>query len=291
MITRTFHNESIGRYSQARSILLILPIFLFLAFFYLCPLIKLFPTSLFTADKFTWEHYEHFFREPLYLNVLLRTIRISFIVTSICFVLAYPVAYFLSSIKSSVSTVLLAVFVLLPFWTSILVRSYSWIVLCQSNGTINQLLLFLGLIDQPLPLLHNEFAVTVGMIHILLPFMILPIYSVLKSVDPNLNRAARNLGASPFWVFILIIFPLSLPGVGAGVLFVFILSLGFYVTPALLGGPSTLMISTLIDQQINRSLNWEFAAAIAVLLLITTIIMIVIFNKLVGLDKIYSEKV
>jgi ABC-type spermidine/putrescine transport system permease subunit I len=139
--------------------------------------------------------------------------------------------------------------------------------------------------------MNNEFAVTVGMVHILLPFMILPIYSVLKSLDPNLNRAARNLGASSLWVFLLIVFPLSLPGVGAGLMFVFILSLGFYVTPALLGGPRTLMISTLIDQQINRLLNWEFSAAIAVILLLTTIAMIVVFNKIVGLDKIYSEKV
>jgi ABC-type spermidine/putrescine transport system permease subunit I len=181
------------------------------------------------------------------------------------------------------------VFVLLPFWTSILVRSYSWIVLFQSQGIINKFLLSTHIIREPLNLLHNEFAVTVGMVHILLPFMILPIYSVLKNIDPNLIRAARNLGANNFWVFVLVVFPLSLPGVGAGGMFVFILSLGFYITPALLGGPRTLMISTLIDQQINRLMNWEFSGAIAVILLLATIIMIVIFNKIVGLEKIYRE--
>jgi ABC-type spermidine/putrescine transport system permease subunit I len=145
------------------------------------------------------------------------------------------------------------------------------------------------MIREPLNLLHNEFAVTVGMVHILLPFMILPIYSILKNIDPNLIRAARNLGANTFWVFALVVFPLSLPGVGVGGMFVFILSLGFYITPALLGGPRTLMISTLIDQQINRLMNWEFSGAIAVILLLATIIMIVIFNKIVGLEKIYKE--
>jgi ABC-type spermidine/putrescine transport system permease subunit I len=127
------------------------------------------------------------------------------------------------------------------------------------------------------------------MIHIMLPFMILPIFSVLKNLDRNLLRAARNLGASAIKAFALITFPLSLPGVGAGVMFTFILSLGFFITPALLGGPKTLMISTLIEQQINRLINWEFAGAISVILLLTTIILVIVFDKIVGLDKLYRE--
>jgi ABC-type spermidine/putrescine transport system permease subunit I len=131
--------------------------------------------------------------------------------------------------------------------------------------------------------------VTVGMVHVLLPYFILPVYSVLKNLDQNLIRAGRNLGANPFWVFVRIVFPLSFPGVGAGLMFVFILALGFYITPAILGGPQTMMISTLIDQQVNRLMNWDFAAAISGVLLLTTVGIIVVFNKVVGLDKIYSE--
>ncbi len=151
------------------------------------------------------------------------------------------------------------------------------------------MLLSIGLIKKPLTLLHNEFAVLLGMVHIMLPFMVLPIFSVLKNLDRNLIRAARNLGANAIKAFALITFPLSLPGVGAGVMFTFILSLGFFITPALLGGPKTLMISTLIEQQINRLINWEFAGAISVVLLLTTIIAVFVFDKIVGLDKIYKE--
>lgn len=151
------------------------------------------------------------------------------------------------------------------------------------------MLLSIGLIKKPLTLLHNEFAVLLGMVHIMLPFMVLPIFSVLKNLDRNLLRAARNLGANAIKAFALITFPLSLPGVGAGVMFTFILSLGFFITPALLGGPKTLMISTLIEQQINRLINWEFAGAISVVLLLTTIIAVIVFDKIVGLDKIYKE--
>jgi ABC-type spermidine/putrescine transport system permease subunit I len=179
--------------------------------------------------------------------------------------------------------------ILLPFFTSILVRSYAWIVLLQTKGVINSMLLSIGLIKKPLTLLHNEFAVLLGMVHIMLPFMVLPIFSVLKNLDRNLLRAARNLGANAIKAFALITFPLSLPGVGAGIMFTFILSLGFFITPALLGGPKTLMISTLIEQQINRLINWEFAAAISVVLLLTTIIAVIVFDKIVGLDKIYKE--
>jgi ABC-type spermidine/putrescine transport system permease subunit I len=146
-----------------------------------------------------------------------------------------------------------------------------------------------GFIKEPLALIYNEPAVLVGMVHILLPFMILPIYSVLKNLDKNLIRAARNLGAGSIRAFGKVTFPLSLPGVGAGVIMVFILSLGFFITPALLGGPKTLMITTLIDQQINRLMNWEFAAAIAVMLLLTTLAMVIVLDRLVGLDKVYKE--
>jgi ABC-type spermidine/putrescine transport system permease subunit I len=199
------------------------------------------------------------------------------------------VAYFLASLKNQKVSNLLMICVLLPFFTSILVRSYAWIVIFQTKGLINSLFLTLGIIERPLSILYTEMAVIIGMVHIMLPFMILPVYSVLKNLDRNLLRAARNLGASAVKAFVRVTFPLSLPGVGAGVMFTFILSLGFFITPALLGGPKTLMISTLIEQQINRLMNWEFAGAISVILLITTVIVVAVFDRIVGLDKIYKE--
>ncbi|MCP4623744.1 MAG: ABC transporter permease [bacterium] len=281
--------ESIRNYSVLQSLLLAAPLLILLSVFYLYPLMSLFPESLTADGQFSLEHYRHFFREPLYGFILFRTIRIAAYVTAICFLVGYPVAYFLASLKSRKVSNLLMICVLLPFFTSILVRSYAWIVIFQTKGLINSLLLSLGIIERPLSILYTEMAVIIGMVHIMLPFMIMPVYSVLKGLDRNLLRAARNLGASAAKAFVKITFPLSLPGVGAGVMFTFILSLGFFITPALLGGPKTLMISTLIEQQINRLVNWEFAGAISVILLITTVIVVAVFDRIVGLDKIYKE--
>jgi ABC-type spermidine/putrescine transport system permease subunit I len=281
--------ESVRTYSFLQSIILAGPLLILLVVFYLYPLIRLFPESFVFQGRFSWEHYDHFFRAPIYSMVLIRTIKIAVYVTILCFLIGYPVAYFLAGIRSQRLCNILMIFVLLPFFTSILVRSYAWMVLFQTKGIINSFLLSIGLIDEPLALLYNEFAVLVGMTHIMLPFMMLPVFSVLKNIDPNLLRAARNLGANAIRAFALITFPLSLPGVGAGVMFTFILSLGFFITPALLGGPKTLLISTLIEQQINRLINWDFAGAISVILLVTTVILVIIFDKIVGLDKIYKE--
>ncbi len=281
--------ESIYHYSFLQSILLASPLLILLGIFYLYPLLSLFPESLKHNGSFSLEHYRHFFREPLYGFILFRTMRIAAYVTVICFLLGYPVAYVMAHMKKKRLSNLLMICVLLPFFTSILVRSYAWIVILQTKGLINSLLISIGIIERPLSLLYNEIAVILGMVHILLPFMILPIYSVLKNIDRNLLRAARNLGASAVKAFVKVTFPLSLPGVGSGVMFTFILSLGFFITPALLGGPKTLMISTLIEQQINRLMNWDFAGAISVVLLLTTLVVVAIFDKIVGLDKIYQE--
>ena len=281
--------DSINNYSLLQSLFLAAPLLILLSVFFLYPLIALFPESLIADGKFSLEHYRHFFREPLYGFILVRTIRIAAYVTVICFLIGYPVAYFLASLKNRKVSNLLMICVLLPFFTSILVRSYAWIVIFQTKGLINSIFLTLGIIERPLSILYTEMAVIIGMVHIMLPFMILPVYSVLKNLDRNLLRAARNLGANAVKAFLRVTFPLSLPGVGAGVMFTFILSLGFFITPALLGGPKTLMISTLIEQQINRLMNWEFASAISVILLITTVLVVGVFDRIVGLDKIYKE--
>jgi ABC-type spermidine/putrescine transport system permease subunit I len=235
----------------------------------------------------TLDNFLKIFETPAYLRILWLTIRISLIVTVIALLLGYPVAYLLARIDRARSN-LLMILVLVPFWTSILVRTYAWMVLLGRQGIINQLLLALGLIDEPMRLLNTSFAVYVAMVHVLLPFMILPLYGVMRGIDENLLRAAQSLGARPHGVFRQVLLPLSLPGISAGCLLVFILSLGFFITPALLGGPGDLMIAVLIQQQVDL-INWPFASALAVLLLGAALAIFVVFARALGVERAFSQ--
>jgi ABC-type spermidine/putrescine transport system permease subunit I len=179
------------------------------------------------------------------------------------------------------------IFVLVPFWTSILVRSYAWMVLLGKEGPLNQALVALGIVDQPVQLLNTRFAVYIGMVHVLLPFMILPLYAVMRGIDRSLLRAAENLGARPSQVFRQVFLPLSLPGVAAGCLLVFILALGFYITPALLGGQRDVMISMLIQQQVTQ-LKWGVASALAVVLLVLSLGIYVAFTRILGVQRLFG---
>jgi ABC-type spermidine/putrescine transport system permease subunit I len=179
----------------------------------------------------------------------------------------------------------LIIVLLLPFWTSVLVRSYAWMVLLGRKGLVNETLIATGLIDAPLKLLNTPFAVHIAMIHILLPYMILPIASVLRQIDGALLRAAAGLGAPPRRVFLQVVLPLSIPGVAAGVLLVFVLSLGFYITPALVGGPRDLMLSMLIAQQVDL-LNWPYAACLSTALLAATLLLILVSLRLPGVRDV-----
>jgi len=288
MKMKFLQTESITEYSLVASLFLLLPVIFLYLIFFIYPLARLFPISLFQPD-FTLDNYIHFIDKPLYIKVLLRTLRVSAIVSAVCLLIGYPVAYLLAFTKGRRRMIYLGC-IILPFWTSILVRNYAWIILLQRKGVINTVLQWVELIDKPLRLLYTEPAVQIGMIHFLLPFMILPIYSVLKRIDPNLVLAASNLGAKPWSAFFHVTFPLSFPGVGAGLSIVFIIGLGFFITPALLGGPNDLMISTLIEKQINVD-DWPFASAIAFILLFITVILIMIFNKIVGLNRLYSQEI
>ena len=288
MKMKFLQTESITEYSLMTSLFLLLPVIFLYLIFFIYPLARLFPISLFQPE-FTLDNYIHFIDKPLYVKVLLRTLRVSAIVSAVCLLIGYPVAYLLAFTKGRRRTIYLGC-IILPFWTSILVRNYAWIILLQRKGVINTVLQWVELIDKPMRLLYTEPAVQIGMIHFLLPFMILPIYSVLKRIDPNLVLAASNLGAKPWSAFFHVTFPLSFPGVGAGLSIVFIIGLGFFITPALLGGPNDLMISTLIEKQINVD-DWPFASAIAFILLFITVILIMIFNKVVGLNRIYSQEI
>ncbi len=210
-----------------------------------------------------------FFSEPVYIEMFLNTFKIALIVTVICLLLGYPVAY-LMSILSSKWAGLLMLAVLVPFWTSGLVRTFSWLIILQRNGVVNKSLQGLGLINQPLALVNNTTGVVIGMVHIMIPFLVLPLYASMKAIDANLMRAAANVGSSPTHAFLRIFFPLSMPGLVAGAIMVFVMCLGFYITPALLGGGKVKMIAQRIEEMISLYPTWGPAAALAVLLLAMT---------------------
>jgi mannopine transport system permease protein len=273
-----------GQLSRPASLALVLPLVLLLGFAFVVPVAKLLAGSVF-APNLTAEHWLRIVQEPIFLRILLRTVQTAAMVTVLALLLGYPVAVVMSR-QQGRGAMLIAACVLIPLWTSVLVRSYAWIVLLQRTGIVNSALLGWGLIDRPLRLIYTEGAVIVAMTHVLLPYMILPIFSSLRSIPPELDRAARNLGAGPLTSFRTVTLPLSLPGVYAGAIMVFILSLGFYVTPALVGGPQNLTIATLIGQQTTELLNWPFAGALAGLLLAVTLGLVAIFRRILNFGKI-----
>ena len=221
----------------------------------------------------------------VYRQAFARTISISAAVTLLCLVLGYPVAWLLANLPAKSGNRLMLL-VIVPFWTSLLVLTTAWYVLLQPGGVINSLLMGLGLATHPLPLIFNRAGVLIGMTHVLLPYMILAIYSVMKSVSPVYMRAAQSLGAHPFTAFVRIYVPQTLPGVGAGCFLVFVLALGYYITPALLGGAGDEMISQLIAMQTNTQLNWGLAGALSAYLVIFTAIFYFLFNRIVGIDRL-----
>jgi mannopine transport system permease protein len=269
-------------FSRAQSLLLAAPAIAALLVFFVAPLSTLVSESL-TAPHLGLQNYVKALGSDLYLFILWRTIRLAFIVTILALLMGYPVALTMSRLPGRWAA-LLAVCVMIPLWTAVLVRAYAWIVLLQRKGLLNEALLGLGLIKEPLRLIYTEGAVILATTHVLLPFMILSIYSVLRTIPPELNKAAANLGASPVSAFRHITLPLSLPGIYSGVLMVFILALGFYITPALLGGPETLLMATLIGQQTTETLDWGLAGALSVTLLVITLAMVAAFGRVLRLE-------
>ncbi|WP_341304644.1 ABC transporter permease [Pseudomonas sp. TMP25] len=223
--------------------------------------------------------------QAIYLDIFVRTFWMGLVITAICLVLAYPLAYLLATLPTRQSN-LLMILVLLPFWTSILVRVAAWIVLLQSSGLINGALMGMGIIDEPLQLVFNRSGVYISMVHIMLPFMILPIYSVMKGISPTYMRAAISLGCHPFASFWRVYFPQTVAGVSAGCLLVFILSIGYYITPALLGSPSDQMVSYFVAFYTNVSINWGMATALGGLLLLATLVLYVVYSWLVGASRL-----
>ncbi|MSP10523.1 MAG: ABC transporter permease [Pelagibacteraceae bacterium] len=225
--------------------------------------------------------------KSIHVTLWLRTLKVAFWVTVSCFLLSYPIAYLLSTIPMKYSN-LLMICVLLPFWTSLLVRTSSWMILLQQEGPINNLIVWLGLAadDNRPELMHNMIGTFITMSQILLPFMVLPLYSVMKTIPPSLMRAGKSLGGTPLISFVKIYFPLTIPGIGAGCLLVFILAIGYYITPALVGGASGSLISNMIAYHMKSSLDWAFAAALGTMLLVAVLTIYWIYHKLVGIDNI-----
>jgi putative spermidine/putrescine transport system permease protein len=217
----------------------------------------------------------------IYIRLYLKSLRIAITITILALLLGYPLAYFMAHSSTTTANILL-IFVLLPFWTSLLVRTTSWIALLQTNGVVNSTLMAVGMTSRPLTMLYTEFATVIAMTHILLPFMILPLFSVMKGIDPSYLRAAMSLGAKPIAAFLRIYFPMTLPGVSAGALLVFIISVGYYITPALVGGTDGQMIANLIAFHMQQSLNWALAAALGSLLLMLILILYWVYDQLVG---------
>jgi putative spermidine/putrescine transport system permease protein len=220
----------------------------------------------------------------IYRTVFARTFWISLVVTGLCVVLGFPLAYLLATVPARIGNWLLLL-VLLPFWTSLLVRTLAWLVIFQGQGVANQGLMLLGLVSEPMQLIRTRFAVYVAMVHILLPFMVLPLYSVMRRISPSHMRAATSLGAHPAVAFWTVYVPQTIPGIGAGVLLVSVLALGFYITPMLLGGGGDQMISYFVAFYTNESVNWGMAAALGTWLLVFALALFLVLNRVVGFDR------
>lgn len=271
---------------RRRYLLLLAPPALLLAFIFVYPVLGLLGQSVY-KDEFTLRFYQQVFGEPVYLHVLWLTFRTAAIVTLLCLVLGYPLAYVLVGLPGRMQRLLLIV-VVLPFFVSLIVRTYAWMVLLGRTGLVNETLQALSVVAEPLPLMYSTTGALIGMTYALLPFMVLTAYSVMRGIDGGLVRAAHSLGSSRWQAFRRIFLPLSMPGIAGGMILVFIMSLGFFITPRLMGGPSDLMIAMLIEHEVELTLNWPFAAALSTVLLVVTLVGFVAYSRLVRLERLFE---
>jgi putative spermidine/putrescine transport system permease protein len=243
----------------------------------------------FYDNGFTLENYRRIFSEEIYWRSFALTFRIALMVTLLTLVLGYPVAYAAAHAKRPWDVLILS-FVILPFWTSVLVRAYAWLVLLQRTGVTNQVLERFGLISEPLALVHNELGTVIATVHILLPFMVLPLYSTMQKIPRELILAGASLGGGPLHTFLRVFLPLSLPGVVAGLTLVFVLTLGFYITPELLGGGRTIMISMVVSRNVELYNQWGAASAVGVVLLVCVLAIFAIVGRIIPLAKMLGQK-
>lgn len=263
--------------------LLVLPGLVLLGLGFLVPLILLLPESVQDPD-FGLGAYRRLFSESIYLRIVLNTARLAAIAAICCVVFGYPLALWISRLGPRLR-ILALVALILPFWVSILVRTYSWIVLLGRQGVVNTTLIQIGIIDEPLSFLYRELGVMIATINILAPFFVMPMVTAMSAIDPRLSQAALSLGASRFQTFWRVFFPLTVPTLVTGAFLVFILTFGFYVTPAIIGGGRVKMLATLIDYLINTSTDWALAAALSFFLLLATLAVFLLARALVALTR------
>jgi putative spermidine/putrescine transport system permease protein/spermidine/putrescine transport system permease protein len=262
-----------------------LPSLAVIALILVLPIVWLFGLSFAGSDgSLSWEHYERLYRRSYYLKIFYTTFEVSVVVTVICVLVGYPLAYLLAQMPRRAAN-LCMIAVILPLWTSVLVRTYAWLVLLQKTGLINGWLIGLGIVEEPIQLVHNYTGTVIGMTHIMLPFLILPLYASMKAIDKDYVRAAANLGADPVRAFWQIFFPLSLPGLFAGILLIFVLCLGFYVTPALLGGGKVIMIAMKIQTNVAQYPEWGASSSLGMVLLILTFALLWIASRVFRLVR------
>lgn len=279
--------DKVRKWKIQKSLLLLVPPSLFLLRFMFIPLFTILKLSfLDPAGGLSVDSYLRFFSDGVYFKVILLTLRVSLVVMLLCLFLGYPVAYAMTKCSKRV-TAFIMILVMIPFWTSLLVRTYAWMMLLRSDGVINNLLLKMGLISHPLQLMNNTLAVYIGMTHVLLPYMILSLYPVLASIDGNYVKAAMNLGANSWQAFFKVYVPLSMQGVSAGSILVFVMAIGYFITPSLLGGSNTIMISQLIQVQVSRLLNWNFSSAVSMVLLLVSLLILFVSKKIMKIEKLW----
>jgi ABC-type spermidine/putrescine transport system permease subunit I len=266
----------------------LLPALIFFLVFYLVPLAQMLWRSV--SDRgFGLKHYDQIFASDVYIKVLFNTLKVGAIVSAICLVVGYPLAYFLARLSGR-RLMLALIFVLIPFWISSLVRNYAWIVILNRRGIINSTLMALGIISEPLDLMYNLTGVVIGMSYVLMPVMIMTLYAAMNGIDPQYARASSSLGASPQQTFWRVFVPLSLPGVWAGSILVFIIAIGFFITPAILGGGRVPMMATVIESQVRGVLNWGFGSALGVVLLAAVLLVYVLFDRLLGIEYLIRRR-
>lgn len=273
-------------YKRKFTWMLLVPSVLYIIVFLIYPMFTMVKLSLQNkAGTFTLENYAYVFSDSTMQKVFLETGRISILVTLICLLLGYPVAYVMTIVSKKTRS-LMTLCVMIPFWTSLLVRTYSWMILLQNQGVVNQTLVNLGIIQQPIEMMYNTTGLLIGMTHVMLPYMVLSLYSVMEGIDQNLITASANLGANGIQTFFKVYFPLSMNGVVAGCVLVFVLCLGFYILPSLMGSPENMMISQVIATQVNKLLDWNMASALSIALLAVALVLVGGIQKIFHIEKL-----
>jgi len=277
------------RKEHTSMLLLLTPALVMVVVLLIMPLCWLAFQSVQTEEGFSLANYIRIFQESIYWDTFALTFKISFLVTILSIVMGFPIAYAASRLQGFWANLIL-ICVILPFWTSVLVRAYAWLVLLQRRGLVNQTLMDLGIIDQPLTLMHNTPGTVIGTLHVMLPFMVLPLYSVMKKIPQDLMQASESLGAKPFYTFRRVFLPMAAPGVMAGSILVFVICLGFFITPELLGGGRTILVSMLVQRNVELYHAWGAASAVGLVLLFVVFLIFWGINRFIPIERILGAR-